>query len=1407
MKTRLTSLLLALAMVLSVLPVSAFAMPEAAVSETAFNGTVLKITTSADFAAGVMENLDIAEGVGNGAVTLQTDALSGAFVSQIYNAKDFSFNRLVATWNSSIYDGSEVEIWGRVRHGETGEWSQWLSWGAFTPFDYRGGHNSMGEENAIASIDENLTVNEGLADAFQMMAEIRRNDLSCEAPVLRQITVSIARADGDYIDPDYPKYDAATKTIKGYNADNQEKEFEDSYTYAEEPVDELPLYTENGAVAYNQMKRHPSIGSDICNPTTVTVMMNSRIPELDLLPEEYAENVRNTGSNIFGSWLYATSGAGLYGFEAYVQYANLKIMLQELAKGQAVGVSVKYQVTESDDPNVTNIPHLDGVYSGTGGHIIALTGYVYEGEMENGYLDLDSEEFDPEKLYIYSSDSYCDNDENAYRKYCWAELEHCWKHNILYIIPSTEQEENVDVTGVVRVDTQLEENETNPGSYVMVYENGEAVDMTRFISGRGRIGYTITDAATGETLCSPDPVDDGTSIAYQWPIRVTANNRFFYDHIICNEDGILEVDTNAILREQNMREADITMYAMSDRGYRYTAVLHGEMQPEEVTNMDEGIRVTSNRDGNLVTADVSADGLTDSTIRLGLWIPEGAAVGDEISYTLNGETYITSERYTDPYDFDYAVVELDVSQLSVAEIHINWGNDIHRVYSINLLSITLDGDEIAVVKGVDGSVIHADLTAGRISDTLTLQNDGSLALKVGAAYGEYYSPVYNTEDWKWEYALGNLNAYTPGTSVAELQVRAYTQKADAWSDWYSFGTASVGQPSASSGGKDDNVNMNTDVFTMRGSSSVANGLKFQIRVILTGDGKQQPALYNAGLTIKKSSYNDAEAADDQIVTLPESAEIAGVEAYSRYAYRVSSNNNIVYRENYPYKAIAWLSALNGMGEDLLFEEVAFALYDWDLEDFNSWTLLGFAGGKLGYESYVQYGANAELIQRTVAQGKLPIVLASGAYLDGTSSNKRSMTLVYGYYTTEDGTVMFKTICPRGDMSELAAGDVYGEITADALNTAIANYSSTGGRGAMYVIGDKTHASSWVRKKATAVVEADHNSFTLSVNGKALVLSEDFQNYSNFDEGGTITYTLSSETNPDAKLAKGTFYYDLSVNSDGSIAISEHLKAALLENDTATVYVIYGNGVTYVAKLTHTHLWDEGVTTKQPSAEIRGEITYTCSICGGTYIEYIPCLLPPVGPKPTEPVQPMEPVQPIEQPFTDVDASHKAYEAIRYLYEQGLMEGTGGGQFEPDSTLTRSMVVTILYRLDGKAPVAFSGLFSDVEAGLWYSDAIEWAAGCGIVNGVGGGRFDPSGIITREQLAAILQRYAAYKQLDSSASAELDAAAQVSGWATANVQWAVALNLLEGGASVNGTAAANRAEVAMAIYGFIQALLA
>lgn len=192
---------------------------------------------------------------------------------------------------------------------------------------------------------------------------------------------------------------------------------------------------------------------------------------------------------------------------------------------------------------------------------------------------------------------------------------------------------------------------------------------------------------------------------------------------------------------------------------------------------------------------------------------------------------------------------------------------------------------------------------------------------------------------------------------------------------------------------------------------------------------------------------------------------------------------------------------------------------------------------------------------------------------------------------------------------------------------------------------------------------------------------------------------------------------------------------------------------------------------------------------------------PIYPVPGNPVKPSE-----TAPFRDVSTSHKAYAAIKYLYEHGIMDGVGDNLFDPDATLTRAMVVTILYRLAGEPAAVTTGAFSDVPGDTWYTKAVEWAAANGIVNGMGDGTFLPNGSITREQLAAILQRYAASEKLSTTASTALSTSATVSDWAKDHVRWAAALDLLEGGTSVQATSPANRGEVAIAIYNFIMKLL-
>ena len=176
------------------------------------------------------------------------------------------------------------------------------------------------------------------------------------------------------------------------------------------------------------------------------------------------------------------------------------------------------------------------------------------------------------------------------------------------------------------------------------------------------------------------------------------------------------------------------------------------------------------------------------------------------------------------------------------------------------------------------------------------------------------------------------------------------------------------------------------------------------------------------------------------------------------------------------------------------------------------------------------------------------------------------------------------------------------------------------------------------------------------------------------------------------------------------------------------------------------------------------------------------------------------------PFTDVPADAAYVEAVKYCYENGYMNGTSDTEFTPDKELNRATIVTVLYRLEGQPEAAYTGKFTDVADGQWYTAAIEWAAANGIVNGVADDRYAPTNALTREQVAAILYRYANLKGYDVSAADDLAAFADkdnISSYAVENVKWAVANKILT---AVDGKLAAKdqaaRSEIAVAIHAFM-----
>lgn len=179
---------------------------------------------------------------------------------------------------------------------------------------------------------------------------------------------------------------------------------------------------------------------------------------------------------------------------------------------------------------------------------------------------------------------------------------------------------------------------------------------------------------------------------------------------------------------------------------------------------------------------------------------------------------------------------------------------------------------------------------------------------------------------------------------------------------------------------------------------------------------------------------------------------------------------------------------------------------------------------------------------------------------------------------------------------------------------------------------------------------------------------------------------------------------------------------------------------------------------------------------------------------------------VSLPFTDVREGDWFRPAVAYVYAAGLMNGTGPNTFTPGGTTTRGMIVTILHRLEG-SPAAWGGSFPDVAPGQYYSQAVAWAAANGIVNGYDTGLFKPDASITREQMAAILYRYAAYKGYSVTARADLSAyadAGQVSNYALDAMSWANQAGLITGsGSSLLPGGDAIRAQSAAILMRFCQ----
>lgn len=242
------------------------------------------------------------------------------------------------------------------------------------------------------------------------------------------------------------------------------------------------------------------------------------------------------------------------------------------------------------------------------------------------------------------------------------------------------------------------------------------------------------------------------------------------------------------------------------------------------------------------------------------------------------------------------------------------------------------------------------------------------------------------------------------------------------------------------------------------------------------------------------------------------------------------------------------------------------------------------------------------------------------------------------------------------------------------------------------------------------------------------------------------------------------------------------------------------GDTYIEQSSYVpalgHIWVE-TARQQPTEKTVGVITYTCQRCAKLRYEYIPKT---------------EPVDKWKNPYRDVRSTAWYYEDVAYVTRNDLMVGTGTMTFSPDGEMSRAMLVTVLYRMNGSPSVAGMTMpFQDVPGDAWYTDAVTWAYNCGIVSGMSPTTFAPMVSITREQMMTMFYGYAVYMDYNTMAVADLSAfpdGGDVSSWAEAEMGWAVANTLISGvkesdGVYLRPQGTATRAEAAAILHRFDQ----
>jgi len=349
-------------------------------------GNLFIKSTSSDFnvADASLENVEISDNSGDGAIALKSGALNGVYTSNSLNTSPF--NKLVLSWNSDTPEGTSIQVEARVSLNSNGQWSNWQSWGTWGTSIKSG--SVTGVTDSVANVDvDTLVVKSGQTASKIQYRVILNSDHSGVTPTVRLVS------------------GALRNTIAGQGIN---KVFTDNPDLSNLKVLDVPQLS--------QMIRDPSIANSICSPTSVAMILNYYGTQIT--PETAAWGVYDYNYKDFGNWPFNTAYAGSIGYRAYVDYSTIDGLKREIATGHPVAVAVAYK--NSGNVNA-DLPVVDGApIASTNGHLIVVCGFTNENGTD----------------YIIINDSAAASNAGVRVKYRLDQFKNAWAEsgNIAYII-------------------------------------------------------------------------------------------------------------------------------------------------------------------------------------------------------------------------------------------------------------------------------------------------------------------------------------------------------------------------------------------------------------------------------------------------------------------------------------------------------------------------------------------------------------------------------------------------------------------------------------------------------------------------------------------------------------------------------------------------------------------------------------------------------------------------------------------------------------------------------------------------------------------------------------------------------------------------------------------------------------